>query len=157
MSMRVWATWRKHLPTCAMISPSQMWWCLIRPVPAPAQGVQADCRSRSEKCGLYRMRSGKPCQRYRHARVTWLRIGGYPRVRHLSHDPSCGDCGAVQKARTVSMPLFASRAFSGMTAIALSCAALSGCVPSNAAVGIRNLPILRWRTPWRIVTACPSP
>ena len=25
MSMRVWATWRKHLPTCAMISPSQMW------------------------------------------------------------------------------------------------------------------------------------
>ena len=33
------------------------------------------------------------------------------------------------------MPLFARRAFFGMTAIALSCAALSGCVPSNAAVG----------------------
>ena len=33
------------------------------------------------------------------------------------------------------MPLFARRAFFGMTAIALSCVALSGCVPSNAAVG----------------------
>ena len=33
------------------------------------------------------------------------------------------------------MPLFARRAFFGMTAIALSCVALSGCVPANAAVG----------------------
>ena len=40
----------------------------------------------------------------------------------------------------MSMPLFASRAFSGMTAIALSCAALSGCVPSNAAVGDTQSP-----------------
>ena len=38
------------------------------------------------------------------------------------------------------MPLFASRAFFGMTAIALSCAALSGCVPSNAAVGDTQSP-----------------
>lgn len=35
----------------------------------------------------------------------------------------------------MSVPLFARRAFFGMTAIALSCVALSGCVPSNAAVG----------------------
>ena len=45
-----------------------------------------------------------------------------------------------QKARAVSMPLFARRAFFGMTAIALSCAALSGCVPSNAAVGDTQSP-----------------
>ena len=38
------------------------------------------------------------------------------------------------------MPLFARRAFFGMTAIALSCAALSGCVPSNAAVGDTQSP-----------------
>lgn len=38
------------------------------------------------------------------------------------------------------MPLFARRAFFGMTAISLSCAALSGCVPSNAAVGDTQSP-----------------
>lgn len=38
------------------------------------------------------------------------------------------------------MPLFARRAFYGMTAIALPCAALSGCVPSNAAVGDTQSP-----------------
>ena len=38
------------------------------------------------------------------------------------------------------MPLFARRAFFGMTAIALSCTALSGCVPSNAAVGDTQSP-----------------
>lgn len=38
------------------------------------------------------------------------------------------------------MPLFARRVFFGMTAIALSCAALSGCVPSNAAVGDTQSP-----------------
>lgn len=38
------------------------------------------------------------------------------------------------------MPLFASRAFYGMTAIALPCASLSGCVPSNAAVGDTQSP-----------------
>ena len=38
------------------------------------------------------------------------------------------------------MPLFARRAFFGMTAIALSCVALSGCVPSNAAVGDTQSP-----------------
>ena len=38
------------------------------------------------------------------------------------------------------MPLFARRAFYGMTAIALLCASLSGCVPSNAAVGDTQSP-----------------
>ena len=38
------------------------------------------------------------------------------------------------------MPLFARRAFYGMTAIALPCASLSGCVPSNAAVGDTQSP-----------------
>lgn len=38
------------------------------------------------------------------------------------------------------MPLFARRAFFGMTVIALSCTALSGCVPSNAAVGDTQSP-----------------
>ena len=38
------------------------------------------------------------------------------------------------------MPLFAHRAFYGMTAIALPCASLSGCVPSNAAVGDTQSP-----------------
>lgn len=38
------------------------------------------------------------------------------------------------------MPLFARRAFFGMTAIALPCASLSGCVPSNAAVGDTQSP-----------------
>lgn len=38
------------------------------------------------------------------------------------------------------MPLFARRAFYGMIAIALSCASLSGCVPSNAAVGDTQSP-----------------
>ena len=40
----------------------------------------------------------------------------------------------------MSIPLFARRAFFGMTAVALSCAALSGCVPSNAAVGDTQSP-----------------
>lgn len=38
------------------------------------------------------------------------------------------------------MPLFARRAFYGMTAIALPCASLSGCVPLNAAVGDTQSP-----------------
>ena len=38
------------------------------------------------------------------------------------------------------MPLFARCAFYGMTAIALPCASLSGCVPSNAAVGDTQSP-----------------
>lgn len=38
------------------------------------------------------------------------------------------------------MPLFARRAFYGMTAIALPCASLSSCVPSNAAVGDTQSP-----------------
>ena len=38
------------------------------------------------------------------------------------------------------MPLFARCAFYGMTAIALLCASLSGCVPSNAAVGDTQSP-----------------
>lgn len=38
------------------------------------------------------------------------------------------------------MPLFARRAFYGMIAIALPCASLSGCVPSNAAVGDTQSP-----------------
>lgn len=38
------------------------------------------------------------------------------------------------------MPLFARCAFYGMTAIALPCAPLSGCVPSNAAVGDTQSP-----------------
>ena len=38
------------------------------------------------------------------------------------------------------MPLFARHAFFGMTAIALSCVALSGCVPSNAAMGDTQSP-----------------
>lgn len=38
------------------------------------------------------------------------------------------------------MPLFARRAFYGMTAIALLCVSLSGCVPSNAAVGDTQSP-----------------
>ena len=38
------------------------------------------------------------------------------------------------------MPLFARRAFFGMTVIALSCTVLSGCVPSNAAVGDTQSP-----------------
>lgn len=38
------------------------------------------------------------------------------------------------------MPLFARRAFYGMTAIALPCTSLSGCVPSNAAVGDTQSP-----------------
>lgn len=38
------------------------------------------------------------------------------------------------------MPLFARCVFYGMTAIALPCASLSGCVPSNAAVGDTQSP-----------------
>lgn len=38
------------------------------------------------------------------------------------------------------MPLFARCTFYGMTAIALPCASLSGCVPSNAAVGDTQSP-----------------
>lgn len=38
------------------------------------------------------------------------------------------------------MPLFARHVFFGMTAIALSCVALSGCVPSNAAMGDTQSP-----------------
>lgn len=38
------------------------------------------------------------------------------------------------------MPLFARRAFYRMTAIALPCASLSSCVPSNAAVGDTQSP-----------------
>lgn len=38
------------------------------------------------------------------------------------------------------MPLFARHAFFGMTAIVLSCVALSGCVPSNAAMGDTQSP-----------------
>lgn len=143
MSMRVWAMWRKHLPTYAMISLSQMWWCLIHLV--PALGCAKVCRQIAEaeaKSAVYIACDPASLARdtatlvslgYELADIRAFDI--YPMTHHVGRLWRCSESTSSEHA-IIRM----CRAFFGMTAIALSCAALSGCVPSNAAVGDTQSP-----------------